>query len=77
VSTRAAFLKADVPTDFERGHGDKEREYQHDDHGARVENIISTEGLRAMGLLALNEHEDGLTLGQKEVRRAANRVLGL
>ncbi|KAJ6003492.1 Protein of unknown function DUF1479 [Penicillium sp. IBT 35674x] len=77
VSTRAAFLKADVPPDFERGHGDKEREYQHDDHGARLENILSPDGLRAMGLLRLIEDEENLTPGQREVRRMANRVLGL
>ncbi|KAL4738268.1 hypothetical protein BDV11DRAFT_171191 [Aspergillus similis] len=77
VTTRDAFMKAEVPIDFRRGHGNNEREYQHEDHGARRENIWTEEGLRAMGLLRLDEEEQGLTAGQREVRKYANQVLGL
>jgi hypothetical protein len=77
VLTRAAFEKADVPFDFVRQQGSLEKEYEHEDHGARTENILSDDGLKAMGLLRLDEDEEGLTPGQNEVRRLANLKLGL
>ncbi|CAI7644266.1 unnamed protein product [Penicillium discolor] len=77
LATRDAFLEGDVPVDFMRGHGTMEREYEHEDHGARKENILTDGGLRAMGLLKLDEDEEGLTSGQREVRRIANHMLGL
>lgn len=77
LATRDAFLEGDVPVDFMRGHGTMEREYEHEDHGARKENILTDGGLRAMGLLRLDEDEEGLTSGQREVRRIANHMLGL
>ncbi|OQE14703.1 hypothetical protein PENSTE_c033G03678 [Penicillium steckii] len=77
VATRAAFQAADVPIDFIRGHGDKERESQHEDHGANFDNILSESGFIALGLKRLDEDEEGLTEGQREVRRLANLTLGL
>ncbi|KAJ4128765.1 hypothetical protein NW765_013156 [Fusarium oxysporum] len=77
LTTREAFQKGDVPIDFTRSHGTWEREYDHEDCGAKVENILTKEGLQAMGLERLDTEEEGLTQGQKEVREMANRKLGL
>lgn len=76
VSTRASFERGDIPVDFTRSHTG-EREYKHEDCGARRENILSESGLQAMGFLRFNEDEDGLTEGQKEVRKLSNQALGL
>ncbi|CVL08652.1 related to DUF1479 domain protein [Fusarium proliferatum] len=77
LTTRDAFQKGDVPIDFTRSHGTWEREYDHEDCGARVENILTKAGLQAMGLERLDTEEEGLTQGQKEVREMANGKLGL
>ncbi|KAF4337908.1 DUF1479 domain protein [Fusarium beomiforme] len=77
ITTRDSFQKGDVPIDFTRSHGTWEREYDHEDCGAKVENILSKEGLQAMGLKKLDIEEEGLTQGQKEVRTMANEKLGL
>ncbi|KAL4801802.1 hypothetical protein BDV18DRAFT_164612 [Aspergillus unguis] len=77
VATRDAFRAADVPVDFGRGHGSNEREFMHGDHGARVGNILSEAGMVAMGMKRVDEDEEGLTDGQREVRRIANLMLGL
>ncbi|KAI1014389.1 hypothetical protein LB504_012273 [Fusarium proliferatum] len=77
LTTRDAFQKGDVPIDFTRSHGTWEREYDHEDCGARVENILTKAGLQAMGLERLDTEEEGLTQGQKEVREMANAKLGL
>ncbi|VUC27437.1 unnamed protein product [Clonostachys rosea] len=77
LPTRAAFEAGEVPDDFIRSHGDHEKEYQHEECGARRENILSDEGRRALGLLAFDEFAEGLTPGQREVRRLANKKLGL
>lgn len=74
---REAFRQATVPRDFVNYNNIKEKEYQHDDHGARQENILSLAGKRAMGLERFDEEEEGLTEGQRKVRRLANSVLGL
>ncbi|KAF5599498.1 DUF1479 domain-containing protein [Fusarium pseudoanthophilum] len=77
LTTRDSFQKGDVPIDFTRSHGTWEREYDHEDCGARVENILTKAGLQAMGLERLDTEEEGLTQGQKEVREMANMKLGL
>ncbi|KAF5570218.1 DUF1479 domain-containing protein [Fusarium phyllophilum] len=77
LTTREAFQKGDVPIDFTRSHSTWEREYDHEDCGARVENILTKAGLQAMGLERLDTEEEGLTEGQKEVREMANTKLGL
>ncbi len=76
ISTRASFEKGDVPVDFLRTHSG-EREYQHEDCGAKRENILSEEAMKAMGFLRFDENEEGLTSGQRAVRRLANINLGL
>ncbi|KAH8648690.1 hypothetical protein BX600DRAFT_503050 [Xylariales sp. PMI_506] len=75
LATRDAFERGDVPVDFVRGHGDCEREYQHEDCGAKRENVLTEDGLRALGLLPFDEDAEGLTEGQREVRRLANEML--
>ncbi|KAJ9634474.1 hypothetical protein H2204_006299 [Knufia peltigerae] len=77
LSTREAFLKGVPPRDFERLQEGYEVENQHEDCGARLENILCDDGLRAMGFLALDEDAEGLTEGQKRMRVLANEVLGL
>ncbi|KAI7767123.1 hypothetical protein LZL87_013178 [Fusarium oxysporum] len=77
LTTREAFQKGDVPIDFTRSHGTWEREYDHEDCGAKIENILTKAGLQAMGLERLDTEEENLTKGQKEVREMANTKLGL
>ncbi|KAF5671466.1 DUF1479 domain-containing protein [Fusarium circinatum] len=77
LTNRDAFQKGDVPIDFTRSHGTWEREYDHEDCGAKVENILTKAGLQAMGLERLDTEEEGLTQGQKEVREMANAKLEL
>ena len=75
VSMRQSFLDVLPPKDFEKyEHGELEKE--HDDHGAKRENILSLEGLRAMGLEPFDVNEEGLTVGQREIRKMANAKLG-
>ncbi|KAH8896851.1 DUF1479-domain-containing protein [Thozetella sp. PMI_491] len=76
VKMHKSFLDVLPPADFEKyEHGELERE--HEDHGAKRENILSLEGLRALGFEPFDESEDGLTPGQREMRRLANERLGL
>jgi hypothetical protein len=72
---REAFEGIKPPADF-GGYQHLEEENKHDDHGARKENIISEGGLRAMGFARFDEDEEGLSEGQKRVRREANIALG-
>ncbi len=75
AGTRRSFLDAAPPRDFERyEHGELERD--HGDHGARRENVLSPEGLRALGLEPFDAGEEGITEGQREMRKLANRKLG-
>ena len=75
LKMRESFLTALPPSDFEKyEHGELEKE--HDDHGAKRENILSIEGLRALGLEPFDVHEKGLTRGQREMRQLANKRLG-
>lgn len=76
VKTRRSFLEAGIPPDFEKyTHGELERE--HADHGARLENVLSLEGKRALGLAPFDVDEEGITPGQRHMRLEANRRLGL
>jgi L-arabinose isomerase len=77
VTVREAFLKADVPKDFSTFQDAYQREYEHEDHGAQRENVLSEAGLRALGLEKFDENAEGLTEGQRAVRRLANERLGL
>lgn len=76
LSTREAFSKGDVPADFVRSH-DGEKEFTHDDCGAKRENVLSEDGERALGLRAFDEDEMGLTEGQRDIRKLANITLQL
>lgn len=78
VSVRDAFLKpAAVPRDFAGSPHLKELEETHLDHGAKRENVWSEQGLQALGLKKLDPDEEGLSDGQREVRKLANAKLGL
>lgn len=76
IGTKKAFLAADTPSDF-HGLDKTETEKDHDDHGARVENILSQEGRRAMGFERFDVDEAGITEGQRKMRQLANERLGL
>ncbi|KAF4990006.1 hypothetical protein FDECE_14521 [Fusarium decemcellulare] len=75
VEMRRSFLAADTPKDFIKyEHGELEKD--HEDHGAKRENVLSREGLRALGLEPFDENEEGITGGQRNMRKMANERLG-
>lgn len=76
VSVREAFQRAVPPKDFALYELNKEQECDHADHGAKEENILTAEGLQALGLRRFDENEPGLTEGQRRVRKLANQKLG-
>ena len=53
-----------------------EEENEHEDHGARKANILSPEGMRAMGFEAFDVDEPGISEGARRVRGLANEALG-
>lgn len=70
---RQDFRNAVPQQDFYKDLGGPfELERDDEDHGAREENVLSPEGMRALGLAPFDEDEEGLTVGQKEARRLAN-----
>jgi hypothetical protein len=77
LSSRDSFHKRDVPIDFRRSQGANEREFEHEDCGARRKNILSEGGMKVMGLERFDENELDLTHGQRESREFANKKLGL
>lgn len=77
VETRESFKMGCPPKDFSRFQGSNEKEGDHDDCGARIKNILSEDGLKAMGMQRFDDNEVGLSEGQREVRRLANAKLGL
>ncbi|KAJ4297518.1 hypothetical protein N0V90_005410 [Kalmusia sp. IMI 367209] len=78
VHVRDAFNACAIPRDFVEAGAPalKEPEKEHVDHGAKRKNVLSNEGLRAIGLKPFDTDEDGLTDGQREVRKLANAKLG-
>lgn len=76
VHIRDSFNARAVPRDFSSQPSFDGHENEHDDHGARRENVLSDEGLRALGLKAFEVEEEGLTEGQRKVRQLANVALG-
>jgi hypothetical protein len=75
LEMRRSFLSVDTPKDFiTYEHGELEKE--HEDHGAVRDNVLSLEGMRALGLEPFDEAEEGITTGQREMRRLANLKLG-
>ena len=76
MTMRKAFRDVVPPADFYLDCGGPfELEEQHDDHGAREENILTLGGRRALGLADFDLDEDGLTEGQRAVRRMANEAM--
>ena len=76
ITMRKAFRDVVPPPDFYRDCGGPfELEKEHDDHGARAENILTLEGRRALGLAEFDADEEGLTEGQRAVRRMANEEM--
>lgn len=75
LEMRRAFLSASVPRDFLKyEHGELEEE--HEDSGARPKYVLSLAGRRALGLEPFDEQEEGITVGQREMRKLANDKLG-
>lgn len=75
VHLREAFEREQPPRDFIKyEHG--ECESAHDEHGTRND-ILTDEGLSAMGYVAFDADPPGLTEGQRTIRRLANQRLGL
>ena len=73
---RQSFRDVEPPRDFYRDIGGPyELEREHEDHGAREENILSLEGRRALGLEPFDENEAGLSVGQRNVRKMANDAM--
>jgi hypothetical protein len=77
VDTKTAFLAGDAPADFVRYTADNEKEYQHEDCGAKKGNVLSDDGMKALGLMRLDEDEEGITEGQRDLRRMVNERFGL
>ena len=76
MTMRKAFRDVVPPPDFYLNCGGPyEVEKQHEDHGAREENILTLEGRRALGLADFDVDEPGLTEGQRAVRRMANEAM--
>ncbi|CDK26969.1 unnamed protein product [Kuraishia capsulata CBS 1993] len=79
IKVRSAFEMVMPPADFlpdlEKRKMEKHYESEYPDHGARLENILTDDGMRAMGLKAFDIDEPGLTPGQKEVRKMANEAI--
>lgn len=76
MKQRKSFRDVAPPPDFYKDFGGPyEIEAQHVDHGARLENILTSDGLRGLGLAPYDENEPGLTKGQRKVRKMANDAM--
>jgi hypothetical protein len=75
LKMRYSFERAEPPEDFAT-YDHAELEKDHEDHGAKRDNILSVEGLRALGFERFDAEEEGLTAGQREMRLLANQRLG-
>lgn len=76
LNHRKAFRDVVPPPDYYTDFGGPyQLEAEHDDHGAREENILSLDGLRSLGLAPFDEDEPGITEGQRKVRRMANEAM--
>lgn len=77
--TRSDFENVAVPKDFVKASmmEGRETESAHgEDCGAKKENILGDDGLRAMGFKAFDVQQAGLSEGQRLVRQMANEKLG-
>jgi hypothetical protein len=76
IKQRNAFRDVVPPPDFYKDFGGPfEVEAQHADHGARMENILTMEGRQGLGLVPYDENEEGLTEGQRTIRKMANDAM--
>ncbi len=76
LNHRQAFRDVVPPPDYFKDFGGPyEVEAQHDDHGAREENLLTLAGKRSLGLAEFDENEVGITVGQKLVRKMANEAM--
>lgn len=75
IDTRDSFKKGMHPKDFRTDGVKRANEGDFEDHGARRENILSLDGLKAMGLEPFDENEPGLTEGQMKIRKIANESM--
>lgn len=75
-ASRQSFLDAKPPRDFNGLGYLYEEENAHEDHGARLENILSAEGLKAMGFGKFDVNEPAISEGARRVRQMANDILG-
>jgi hypothetical protein len=76
ITMRKAFRDMIPPLDFYLACGGfYKMEKQHEDHGAREENILTLEGRSALGLADFDVNESGLTEGQRAIRRMANEAM--
>lgn len=73
LTMRKSFQDVQPPPDFYLDCGGPfEVEAEHEDHGAREDNILTLDGRRALGLSEFDVDEPGLTEGQRTIRRMAN-----
>lgn len=76
ISTREAFKQAIPPRDFIKDKNiSTTYENSFEDHGARMENILTEDGLRGLGFAEFDINEPGLSKGQIDVRKMANRAM--
>lgn len=71
---KETFLRGIPGPDFPGGKGESEHVGRTSE--AELREIAGAAGLRAFGFEAWDCEEEGLTGGQKEVLRSANRILG-
>lgn len=76
VHVRESYRNVVPPLDFRAKGAGIEHERDHDDNGARLDNILSLAGRRALGLERFDADEDGLSEGQRKIRSLANELLG-
>ena len=74
LKMRHAFQNAIPPSDF-ANYEYPELECDQE-HGAKMENVLSKAGRRALGLEPFDVDEEGLTSGQRAMRVLANERLG-
>ncbi|EXJ91449.1 hypothetical protein A1O1_04561 [Capronia coronata CBS 617.96] len=76
LNHRNAFREVVPPPDYYRDFGGPyEIEREHEDHGAREQNILTLRGKQALGLADFDENEPGLTEGQRKIRKMANAAM--
>lgn len=76
LATHQAFLDGKAPRDFIKDKAlGKQCEGDFEDNGAKKENILTDDGLKAMGFMEFDENQPGITKGQRIVRKMANEAI--